>query len=96
VGEIVESLAQFLGIPEPLVVAGLIFLAVWLVSWIFLPFSVWSISSKAKEANATLDRIRDETRRTAEGLDRLRERLDALARAPAGTAASLPGDKEGR
>ncbi len=71
--------ADKLHVPEIVVIGVLIFLLIWVISWIFLPFSVWSISSKVSALSSTLDRLLEGVRECAGGLDGLKERVDRLA-----------------
>jgi len=46
---------------------------------VFLPFSVWSISSKLTDISGKLHEIRTSARSHVEGIDRLKQGIDGLA-----------------
>ncbi len=73
-----EAFVRGLGIPEGWAFPVGIFLVVWFVSWTFLPFSVWSISSKLGSIRDDLSTTKDAVRKSVEGLERLKERIEGL------------------
>lgn len=75
---LIEQLARSLNIDEGFAFLLAIFFLVWTISWLFLPFSVWGISSKLGSLSEKLSQTRKSAENCADGISRLNDRVDSV------------------
>ncbi len=82
-----EFFTSFEGCAFLVVIAITIFLIVWIIAWLFLPFFVLSISSKVTDILVRLRNLKqdtkscaEETKSCAEGVDRLGKEMVSITK----------------